>query len=133
MVELANPQEPALPPASRALRIWYCCFQATSLSVLGAVCWAARGYEDIYKQLGMTRLPVPTELLLSAARLVRDYPYVVPIIGLILIVLALGGKLDRGLINLIVINCIWTILMIAFGYLSLHLPIAQIQEALESK
>ena len=133
MVELADPKEPAFPPASRALRIWYCLFQAASLSVFAGLCWMARGYEDIFNQLGMTRLPAPTELLLYVARRVREYPYVVPIIGLILIGLALRAKLDRRLVNLIIINCVWVVLMIPFFYVSLHLPIAQIQQVLENK
>jgi hypothetical protein len=122
-----------LPPSPP--RIGYCLIQAASLSVFSALCWTAVKYQAVYDQLGMTMLPAPTALLLAVGKLISSPPgmFIIPVLGVLLIVLALKGKLDPYLRKLITINILWALLMIPFGYLSLHMPIAQIEETLRNK
>jgi hypothetical protein len=129
---IPNP-ESGTADAPRPPRIGFCLIQAASLSVFTGLCWAAGTYEKIFNDLEMIRLPAPTESLLFVARGVRAWPFVVPVVGLALIALALRGTLDRWLRKLIVINIVWAVLMIPFGYLSLHLPIRMIAETLLDK
>ena len=132
-MESGIPNPESVADAPKPPRIPYCLIQAASLSVFTGFCWVARHYETIFSQLEMKVLPAPTELVLSVSRVVRGLPFLVPGIGIILIVLALRGVLDRWLKELIVINIVWAVLMIPFGYLSLHLPIAQILKTLSEK
>ncbi|MBI3855009.1 MAG: hypothetical protein HY293_04885 [Planctomycetes bacterium] len=125
--------EPA--PAPRALRLWYLASLIVALGTTVGVCWFARGYEAIFEQMEMRVLPLPTESLLSLGQFVRSAAGTVAVLLLagVLIALTLKGLFDEVLIKLILANSIWATLIIPFAYLSLHLPIVQIQRALENK
>jgi hypothetical protein len=125
--------DPAPPP--RFLRGWLCASVVFFLSMLTGLCWFARGYDEIFKQMEMHQLPLPTEAILGLGRIVRTTAGLlgVVVVAAGLVTLTIRGAFDKILVKLIVINCIGISLLIPFGYLSLHMPIAQIQQKLDGK
>jgi hypothetical protein len=130
-------QEHAAPdaPASRALRLWYAVIQGVAVAVFVTLCWFARKFEEIFEQLGMKDLPLPTEALVALARFVRTPAGSVLMAagGATLVLLGLRGTLDRVLRKLIVGNVVGVFFLVAFYVQSLFIPIMKIQEALKDK
>jgi len=125
----------APPPPSRALRIWYAVLQSVTIVVFVGLCFIARKFEEIFKELEMSALPAPTELCVAVGRLVRSPAglVVVGAAGVTLAVLGLRGRLDARLRGLIKINVLGVLGLMAFYSLSLYLPIVRIQHALKSE
>ena len=128
--EVAPPA--AIPPPSRSLRIWYSVVQSITLSVFIGLCFVARKFEEIFKQMEMSQLPAPTELCIWVAGLVRTPAglLLVGVAGTVLVVLGLRGRLDANLRRLVAGNVLVTFGMMGFYSLSLFMPIVQIQRAL---
>lgn len=130
------PQLPGTGDSSlpfRFLRLWFCVSLLLGLGLLVGVCWYARSYEEIFNQMEMRQLPLPTESLLALGRFVRTTVGLMTVValGVGLSVLTVRGTFDRVLIRGVVINCIGIALLIPFAYLSLHMPIVQMQRQLE--
>src|SRR5262245_5297981 len=126
------PPGQAESPPPRFLRIWFSISLLVALAMMVGVGWWARRYEEIFKQLEMHQLPLPTEGMLALGRFVRTTGGVVTVVavGLILTMLAAKGALDKVLVKLVVINCIFISLIIPFAVFPLHSPVAQIQRKL---
>ena len=132
---MAPEAAPAPAPPSRALRIWYCVVQTIALLVLVYLSFIARKFEEIFIQLEMKGLPLPSEFCIAVARFVR-HPAVVVLLAVAavaLVVLALRGALDRRLRRLITANVVATGVLVGFYVLSLFLPILRIQHELEKQ
>jgi len=130
------PDEAVAPsPASRSLRIWYAVVQLISLSVFLWLCWIARGFENIYAELGMSDHPFPTEVAIAIGKFARTPIGVSAAVGLgaVLVVLGLSGKLDRFLRNMIVGNVVGTGFLTVFYVFYIYAPIVKIQEVLKDR
>jgi len=97
--------------------------------------WFARGYDEIFNQMEMRQLPLPTEGILALGRFIRTAVGILVVIGVAaaLVTLTILGAFDKFLVKLIVLNCIAIGLVLPVGYLSLHMPIVHIQRALEDR
>ncbi len=125
----------AAAPASRSLRIWYAVIQSVALMVFVTLCWLARKVAEIFNELGMERLPPPTEALLAMAAFVRAPvgSILMAASGSALVVLGLRGAFDGVLKKLIVGNVAGVFLLIGFYIQCLFVPLAKIQEALKDR
>jgi hypothetical protein len=124
---------PVPPPPSESLRIWYAVVQALSLSVFLTLCWISQKFEEIYAQLEMKTLPLPTELFIAVTHVVRT-PLgfiVTTLLFGIPIALGLRGTFDRFLRKLVVVNVVGVGMLVAFYVLALVVPILKIQQALK--
>jgi len=126
--------EVAAPP-SRALRVWYAVLQSVIIVVFVGLCFIARRFEEIFKDMEMRHLPLPTEACIAVGQLVRSPAGLVLVaaVGVALAVLGLRGRFDAGLRGLIKINVLAVLGLMAFYTLSLYLPIVRIQQALKSE
>jgi len=125
----------AAAPASRSLRIWYAVIQGVTIFVFVTLCWIARKFGEIFKELGMEILPFPTEALLAMAAFIRTPAgsILMAASGGALVVLGLRGAFDGVLKKLIVGNVVGVFLLIGFYIQCLFVPLAKIQEALKDR
>jgi hypothetical protein len=121
-------------PPSRSLRVWYAVIQSVALGVFVALCWTARKFEDIFKQIGMEVLPFPTEALLAVSSFVRGPAgsILIAASATALVLLGLRGAFDGVLKKLIAGNVVGVALLIGFYIQCLFVPLAKIQEALKN-
>jgi hypothetical protein len=125
----------AAAPASRSLRTWYAVIQGVAVSVFVTLCWIARKFEEIFKQVGMEVLPFPTEVLLAVSAFVRTPAgsILMAASGGALVVLGLRGAFDGVLRKLIAGNVVGVLLMLGFYTQCLFVPLAKIQEAIKEQ
>jgi type II secretory pathway component PulF len=122
-------------PEPRFLRSVYCVIQAGAFVVFGILCWITKKFEEIYDQLGMTDLPVPTVLFLLLARFARSPIGMATFSAclIVLVVLARRGTFDERLKKLIWGNFLGLFGLTGFITLAIFLPIIKIQETLNTK
>jgi len=135
LVPSASPVPLVSSPPPRSLRAWYCACVVIFLTMLTGLGWFARGYDEIFNQMEMRQLPLPTEGILALGRFIRTAVGILVVIGVAaaLVTLTILGAFDKFLVKLIVLNCIAIGLVLPVGYLSLHMPIVHIQRALEDR
>lgn len=122
-------EETAPKPPPRKL---YMVLQAVSAAALIGVSLVTRKFEQIFIQMEMRELPLPTEAFLALSRLVNSQPgrLLVAAATALLLVLARRGMLDRVLKPLLKINIVYLVLLGPFWVLSIYMPIVKIQQTL---
>jgi len=122
-------------PEPRLLRTVYAVVQLVFLGVFLVLCGVAASYQKIFDELGMTLLPPPTEAWLALTRAIRTPlgSILVASTAGVLVVMGFRGTFDRYLRKLIAGNVIGVAFLIAFSYLSIHLPLAKIEQTLKDR
>jgi type II secretory pathway component PulF len=106
--------------------------QVLSGAALVALAFLAGSFQQIFEQMEMKELPLPTEAFLALSAFLRRPVGLIGfcLLELALIALMLRGSLDRVLRKWTVANAIFLTLLIPFYVLSVHLPIIKIQQTL---
>jgi hypothetical protein len=124
-------QEPT--PAPQALRRWYALLQTSSAAVLVGLSVITWKFDEIYRQMEMHYLPLPTEVAVAWSRFIR-WPVgfsIFAVFVIVVILLAQRGLFDRFLKKLILGNVLAIAIMIPFWVLAVYMPIVKIQQTLE--
>ena len=121
--------------SSPFLRTLYCLIQGGAFVVFEVLCWVTKRFEQIYDQLGMTQLPPPTLLFIGLARFGRSPVGVAMLTGclVLLVVLAQRGTFDARLKKFIWGNLLGVVGLSGLMTLTIFMPIAKIQQALNDK
>ena len=123
----------ASPP--RPLRISYAVVQGISLGVFAGLCWIGSDFDKVYAELGMSDLPLPTELAVAVGKLLHTPIGALSTVGLgaVLIVLGLRGNFDRFLRPLVAGNVLGTAFVTVAYIFVIYMPLVKIRELLKER
>lgn len=119
-------------PRLRAWRASLCVLMASLAGILVGLSAITGRFEEVFRQLEMKILPLPTELFLALARLARSVPGILALAaGVIAASLAVWrGKADPHLRKAAVAGILAAGLLPLFFVVAVYLPVLKIQQAL---